>query len=59
MAYDPAVADLESVPKRKAPYVRDGEVLFEDSTFIRAHFERKLGKDLITTRRGQGYIVDV
>jgi glutathione S-transferase len=41
-----AMADLESVPKHKAPYVRDGEQLIQDSTFIRFHFEKKLGKDL-------------
>jgi glutathione S-transferase len=38
--------DLEMVSKHKAPYVRDGDQLVEDSTFIRAHFEQKLGKDL-------------
>jgi glutathione S-transferase len=39
-------ADLESVSKHKAPYVRDGEELIQDSTFIRFYFEKKLGKDL-------------
>lgn len=38
--------DLETVSKHKAPYVRDGDQLIQDSTFIRAHFEQKLGKDL-------------
>lgn len=41
-----AIADLEGVTKHKAPYVRDGEQLIEDSTFIRAHFERKLDRHL-------------
>lgn len=39
-------ADLDSVPKHKAPYVRDDGVLIEDSNFIRWHFEKKLGKAL-------------
>lgn len=44
--FDRTMADLESVPKRKAPYVMDGEALIEDSNFIRAHFEAKLGRNL-------------
>lgn len=42
-----AIADLEVVGKHKAPYVTlaDGTLL-QDSTFIRLHFERALGKDL-------------
>lgn len=42
-----AFADLDAVPKHKAPYVNDGDLLIEDSNFIRAHFERKLGVSLI------------
>jgi glutathione S-transferase len=47
LTFKRAVADLDSVSKRKAPYVRlvDGTVI-EDSTFIRWHFEKALGKDL-------------
>lgn len=41
------IADLESVPKQKAPYVDDDGEIIEDSNFIRAHFERKLGKSLL------------
>lgn len=41
-----ATADLESVTKHKAPYVEDDGRIIEDSTFIRRHFEKKLGKDL-------------
>lgn len=44
--FDLAIADLESVPKHKAPYVMDDGKLIEDSNFIRAHFEAKLGKSL-------------
>tara|TARA_R110000796_G_scaffold23085_25_gene66515 strand:+ start:5030 stop:5815 length:786 start_codon:yes stop_codon:yes gene_type:complete len=44
--FDRAIADLDAVPKHKAPYVMDGDLLVEDSNFIRAHFERKLGKSL-------------
>lgn len=39
-------ADLDSVPKHKAPYVRDNGALIEDSNFIRWHFEKKLSKTL-------------
>lgn len=46
IGFDRAIADLESVPRHKAPYVRDDGLLVEDSTFIRWHFERKLGVDL-------------
>jgi glutathione S-transferase len=41
-----AIADLESVPKHKAPYVEDDGRIIEDSTFIRFYFEQKLGVDL-------------
>jgi len=44
--FERAIADLDSVPKHKAPYVKDGDQLIEDSTFIRAHFEQKLDKKL-------------
>jgi glutathione S-transferase len=38
-------ADLESVPKHKMPYLDDDGIV-ADSTFIRAHIERKYGIDL-------------
>lgn len=41
-----AIADLDAVPKHKAPYVIDDGQLIEDSNFIRIHFETKLGKGL-------------
>ena len=41
-----AIADLDSVPKHKAPYVIDDGQLIEDSNFIRQHFEAKLGRGL-------------
>ena len=41
-----AIADLDSVPKHKAPYVEDEGRIIEDSTFIRLYFEQKLGDDL-------------
>ncbi len=41
-----AIADLEAVPKHKAPYVEDEGRIIEDSTFIRLYFEQKLGDDL-------------
>lgn len=46
VAFDRAVADLDAVSKHKAPYVRDGDAIIEDSAFIREHFERKTGRDL-------------
>jgi hypothetical protein len=44
--FERQIADLESVSKHKAPYVWDDGVLVEDSTFVRWHFEKKLGIDL-------------
>ena len=46
--FDRAIADLDAVSKHKAPYVMDGGTLVQDSNFIRAHFERKLGRSLVT-----------
>jgi glutathione S-transferase len=46
VSFERAIADLESVKKHKAPYVKDGEQTIEDSTFIRSHFETKLGRSL-------------
>ena len=44
--FDRAIADLDSVSKHKAPYVEDDGAIIQDSNFIRAHFEDKLGKRL-------------
>jgi len=44
--FERAVADLETVPKHKAPYVEDDGRIIEDSTFIRLYFEQKTGDDL-------------
>ena len=41
-----AIADLDAVPKHKAPYVYDGDTLVQDSNFIRACFEKRLGRSL-------------
>ncbi len=46
VSFDRAIADLDAVSKKKAPYVMDEGVLVEDSNFIRAHFEKKLGTPL-------------
>ena len=48
-----AIADLDSVPKHKAPYVIDNGELIEDSNFIRRHFEEKLGKQLYAGLSGR------
>ena len=45
--FDRAIADLDSVSKKKAPYVEDEGEIIEDSNFIRAHFEKKLGRSLM------------
>lgn len=45
--FDRAIADLDSVSKHKAPYVEDDGEIIEDSNFIRAHFEKKLGRSLM------------
>lgn len=62
LTFERAIADLEAVSKHKAPYVRDGEQLVEDSTFIRWHFEKKLAKDLDATlsdkERAQAWMVE-
>lgn len=44
--FERATADLDAVGKHKAPYVIDDGQVIEDSTFIRWHFEAKLGRDL-------------
>ena len=46
VAFERHPAMLDEVPRHKAPYVRDGDELIEDSNEIRRHFERKLGRDL-------------
>ena len=46
IAFNRAIADLESVSKHKAPYVEDDGAIIQDSTFIRWHFEKKLRGDL-------------
>jgi len=48
-----AIADLDSVPKHKAPYVIDDGQLIEDSNFIRRHFEQKLGRGLYDGMSGK------
>ena len=48
-----AIADLDNVPKHKAPYVIDNGVLIEDSNFIRHHFETKLGCHLYAGMSGR------
>ncbi|MEX1250416.1 MAG: hypothetical protein WEA77_04385 [Hyphomonas sp.] len=45
--FDRAYADLESAPKRKAPYTKDGGPLVEDTNFIRAHMEANLGRSFV------------
>lgn len=60
--FDRAIADLESVNKHKAPYVLDDGVLVQDSTFIRWHFEKKLGIDLdeglSPAQRGTAWVLE-
>lgn len=46
ISFERAIADLDIVSKHKAPYVEDEGRIIEDSTFIRWHFEAKLGADL-------------
>lgn len=45
--FDRAIADLDSVSKRKAPYLTDNGLLVQDSNFIRAHIEARLGRSLL------------
>lgn len=48
-----AIADLDAVPKHKAPYVIDDGQLIEDSNFIRHYYETKLGKGLYDGMSGK------
>ena len=50
--FDRAIADLEAVSKHKAPYVEDDGQIIQDSNFIRAHFEKKLGRRASQCRDG-------
>ncbi|WP_300390450.1 glutathione S-transferase family protein [Henriciella sp.] len=45
--FDRATADLDAVSKHKAPYVEEDGEIIQDSNFIRAHFEKKLGRSLL------------
>lgn len=47
VTFNRAFADLESVPKHKAPYIIDDGLLVEDSNFIRAHVEARTGRSLL------------
>jgi len=62
VSFDRRMADLETVKKHKAPYVEDDGEVIEDSTFIRAHFEKKLCRDLDAglgeTERGQAWALE-
>lgn len=46
LAYRKARANLETAPKHKMPYIDDDGEIVSDSTFIRAHIERKYRVDL-------------
>lgn len=48
-----AIAELDAVPKHKAPYVIDDGQLIEDSNFIRQYYEAKLGKGLYDGMTGK------
>jgi glutathione S-transferase len=62
VSFERAIANLDDVKKHKAPYVRDGEQIIEDSTFIRSHFEQKLDKaldeGLTAEQRGAAWAVE-
>ncbi|MAN46895.1 MAG: glutathione S-transferase [Hyphomonas sp.] len=53
VSFTRAMADLESVPKHKAPYIIDEGQLVEDSNFIRHHLETKLGRGLYDGMTGK------
>ena len=53
VSFTRAMADLESVPKHKAPYIIDDGQLVEDSNFIRRHLETKLGRGLYDGMSGK------
>ena len=45
LPYDTSFKGLLKAPKGKLPYIKDGDAIIADSTFIRAHIERKYGFD--------------
>ncbi len=45
LAYRKDFTGFPRAPKGKLPYIEDGGVLIPDSTFIRAHIERRYGHD--------------
>jgi glutathione S-transferase len=60
--YKTAAKGLSGAPKGKLPYIRDGETLVADSTFIRMHLEQKHGidfdKGLTPEQRGIAWSVE-
>lgn len=46
LAYDRASAIPSQAPNGKLPFINDHDEVISDSTFIRAHIERKYGADL-------------
>jgi glutathione S-transferase len=62
LAYVKDLSGFDAAPKGKLPYIRDGEAVVADSTFIRAHLERRYDLDLdaglCTTERSIAWMVE-
>jgi glutathione S-transferase len=62
LSYRKAKATREDSPKGQLPFIEDGGVLIADTTFIRAHIERKYGFDfdqgLDATKCAQAWAVE-
>jgi glutathione S-transferase len=62
LAYETAATGLRGAPKGKLPYLRDGDRVVADSTFIRLYLEERYGIDLdrglSDAERGVAWAVD-
>lgn len=60
--YQTDTGGFRKAPKGKLPYIRDGETIIADSTFIRIHLERQYGVDfdkgLTAEQRGAAWAVE-
>jgi glutathione S-transferase len=62
LPFEVSVTGFLNAPKGKLPYIRDGETMVADSTFIRKHIEKKYGIDLDAglseTERAQAWTIE-
>ena len=62
LPYSKNLSGFAKAPKGKQPYIRDGETIVADSTFIRDHIEAKYGidldKSLTSAERATGWALE-